>query len=109
MEAMTNGGLQPVYNVNGDGDGWAQEKVRRMEPAGEHWSYDQVKEVARAHGIESGFKSYYLVMNMYYNDSHRTVEKYQVDTPDFYFDLAHDFICDPDAPDHKVAKYFSLA
>jgi hypothetical protein len=22
MEAMTNGGLQPVYNVNGDGDGW---------------------------------------------------------------------------------------
>lgn len=23
MEAMTNGGLQPVYNVNGDGDGWS--------------------------------------------------------------------------------------
>lgn len=88
---------------------WAQEKVRRMEPAGEHWSYDQVKEIARAHGIESGFKAYYLVMNMYYNDSRRTVEKYQVDTPDFYFDLAHDFIRDPDAPDHKVAKYFSLA
>ena len=22
MEAMTNGGLQPVYNVNGDGDSW---------------------------------------------------------------------------------------
>lgn len=86
----------------------AEEIVHRMRPKGQMWSYEQVKDYIHKKGIEDDCVSWYLVMNMCYNDYYGTAKMYGLQNEvDFYFNLAKDFIEDPDAEPHKVAKYFS--
>ena len=80
--------------------------VAKMSPMGERWSYDTIRSYVAERGQEQEAMHYYLVMNMAYNDYRRTAEKYGLDRPDFYYDLAWDFINDPDACSFKVEKYF---
>ncbi len=82
--------------------------VRHMEPKGQCWSYNQVKDYVTTQGITTNYVNWYLVMNMCYNDYYNTAKAYnlQNDT-NFYFNLAKDFIFDPDAEPFKVERYFS--
>lgn len=82
--------------------------VRHMEPKGQCWSFNQVKDYVSSQGITDNYINWYLVMNMCYNDYYNTAKAYnlQNDT-NFYFNLAKDFIFDPDAEPFKVEKYFS--
>lgn len=84
--------------------------VHRMTPYGEHWSYEKVKDFILKKGISDTCSiKYYLVMNMAYNDYSKTAELFgQKDNPDFYYQIAYDFINDADAADFKVAKYFKM-
>lgn len=85
----------------------AEDIVRRMEPYGQHWSYNQVKDFVSSHGIEDDYTNWYLVLNMVYNDYCTTAKTFGLhDDPEFYFSLAKDFIDDPDAKPLKVEKYF---
>lgn len=85
----------------------AEDIVRRMEPYGQHWSYNQVKDFVSSHGIEDDYNNWYLVLNMVYNDYCTTAKTFGLhDDPEFYFSLAKDFIDDPDAKPLKVEKYF---
>ena len=88
----------------------AEDIVNSMKPYGEHWDYDTVKQFVMTKGVEDDFCDYYLVMNMYYNDSYDTAKMVGMqDDAEFYFSLARDFIEDKDAKPYKVAKYFSMA
>ena len=81
--------------------------VMNMRPYGQRWSYDDIRSYVRERGIEDEqVCHYYLVMNAMYNDYKRTADRYGLDRPDFYYDLAWDFINDEDGKTHKVAKYF---
>lgn len=82
--------------------------VRHMEPKGQCWSFNQIKDYVSSQGITDNYVNWYLVMNMCYNDYYNTAKAYnlQNDT-NFYFNLAKDFIFDPDAEPFKVEKYFS--
>lgn len=93
-----------AYHISEDE---AQNIVRHMEPKGQHWSYNQVKDFVNSQGIDTNYTHWYLVMNMVYNDFCNTAKQYglQNDT-NFYFSLAKDFIFDPDAHPYKVEKYF---
>lgn len=79
--------------------------VRNMRPYGEHWNREVVDNYIMSRG-ETPSKEYYLVMNMAFNDYRNTAQMMGMDTDDFYYSLAHDFIHDPDGPKHKVEKYF---
>lgn len=92
------------YNISLDE---AKLIVHDMEPYGEKWNYESVKEYLKNRGTENKTKWFYLVMNMAYNDYHRTAQQYNVDSPDFYYDIAYDFINDPDGGKHKVPRYFA--
>lgn len=92
-----------MYEINEDK---AREIVTRMTPYGQRWSMEEVHNVLRDRGIHDNLICYYLSMNMAYNDFNRTAKQYNLDVPEFYFDIAHDFIHDPDADRHKVQKYF---
>lgn len=86
----------------------AERIVRNMSPKGQYWSCDDVKALLKSKGIEGKDTDYYLVMNMVYNDFYRTATMYGVQKDvEFFFSLAKDFIEDPDAKPHKVAKYFT--
>lgn len=85
----------------------AENLVLAMRPFGQHWSYDEIKSFVTERGVDSNdVCDYYLVMNMMFNDYNRTAKQYAVDRPEFYYDMAWDFINDEDGPTHKVAKYF---
>ena len=82
--------------------------VRNMRPKGQIWSIEQVKEYAMQKGVAGNWIDWYLVMNMCYNDYYNTAKIYGFQNDiDFYFNLAKDFIEDPDAEPHKVARYFT--
>lgn len=85
----------------------AETCVKAMRPAGQHWSYNQVKEYLATKGITDRLTDYYLVMNMVYNDYQRTAQTFGLQSDvEFYFSLARDFIEDVDAKPFKIERYF---
>ena len=83
--------------------------VKNMSPNGQHWGYNEIEKLCNSKGITERINEYYLVMNMAYNDYYNTAHKYGLQNDvEFYWSLACDFIDDPDATPHKVAKYFSM-
>ena len=81
--------------------------VKSMQPKGQYWNFQQVKEFAKEHGAIGDWIDWYLVMNMVYNDYCDTAKMYNLQNdPEFFFSLARDFIEDPDARPLKVEKYF---
>lgn len=92
-----------IYEI---ADEHARQIVGVMQPYGQRWSMEEVEDILHSKGIMGHTKCYYLVMNMMYNDYSRTARQYNLDVPEFYFDLSYDFINDTDAKKHKVEKYF---
>lgn len=85
----------------------AERIVRAMRPKGQYWSYSQVCDLAKSKGMAGDWTNWYLVMNMVYNDYCSTAKMYGLQNDvDFFFNLAKDFIEDPDAKPMKVEKYF---
>lgn len=81
--------------------------VKAMRPKGQNWSMQQVKDMCREHGIDKDCTSWYLVLNMVYNDYCGTAKAFGLQNDeDFYWSLAKDFIEDPDAKPFKIEKYF---
>lgn len=61
----------------------------------------------RAKGITEDCVSWYLVMNMAYNDYHDTAAMVGMsEDAEFYYSIANNFINDIDGKKYKVAKYF---
>lgn len=86
----------------------AEAIVRNMRPRGQAWSFEEVKNLVTTKGVTDRWVDWYLVMNMVCNDYYNTAKTYGLQNEnDFYFSLAKDFIEDPDAEPHKVAKYFA--
>ena len=84
----------------------AQNIVRTMRPFGEVWNYEAIKDFIMQKG-EGDCIHYYLLMNMARNDFYNTAKLVDaVDDPNFYFQIAKDFINDEDGKRHKVEKYF---
>lgn len=79
--------------------------VRNMRPYGEYWNRSTIDEYVSSQG-ENPCIDYYLAMNMAYNDYKNTAQMMGVDTVEFYFNIARDFLNDPDAKRHKIEKYF---
>ena len=87
----------------------AERIVRMMTPKGPHWGYNEIEKLCNSKGVTSDITTFYLVMNMVYNDYYNTAHKYGLQNDvEFFWSLASDFIMDADAPSHKVAKYFSM-
>lgn len=85
----------------------AERIVKTMRPFGEHWTYEQIEEFIHGKGVAEHICEWYLVMNMVYNDYHKTAEMVGKDADaEFYYSLARDFIDDADGRPHKVGWYF---
>lgn len=85
----------------------AEVYVKAMRPAGQNWTYKQVKEYLATKGITERVTDYYLVMNMVFNDYQKTAQLFNIQNDvEFYFSLARDFIEDVDAKPFKVERYF---
>lgn len=83
----------------------AREWVSHMDPPA-RWTMDQTSAVMRQYGYKYRPCVFYAVMNMLWSDYGKTVAKHGADTVDFWVEMAHDFIDDPDAVDMKVGRYW---
>ena len=88
----------------------ATQIVRDMSPKGEHWTMEEVRNFVNSKGIYDKIIWWYMVMNMCYNDYWHTAEIFgHGDDVNFFYEMAKDFINDPDAKPHKVEYYFLMA
>lgn len=100
-KAMRN--LSRVHHEFTEAD--AEEWIKHMNPPA-RWTKDQTTAVMRQRGYDHDPCEFYVVINAMYSDYGKTAAKYSVDKPEFWADLAHDFLCDADAEDDKVGRYF---
>lgn len=84
--------------------------VHKMENADgsycEHWTVDQTSTYMTSRGMDSTKEEFYAAMNMMFSDYYPVAKKHNVNTPEFYADLAAAFINDKDASKDKVEKYY---
>ena len=77
-------------------------------PHGGKWSPEALKPLAKKEGFPPDgpeFWAFYAVANAMYSDYAATAKRYGIHSPDFYADMAADFIRDADAAPDKVKNY----
>ena len=103
------------YDGMGFGGGWfwiiilSRDIVKRMQPYGEMFGMDVVKNMLTANSVPCDTKvavRYYLCMNMYANDAKQVADENNMPLEKFCFVMAKTFINDIDGGKHKVEKYF---
>lgn len=93
-----------AYHISDDK---AKEIVRSMRPYGEKWTMETIESFLRSKRNAFEIVSWYLVMNMMYNDYRSTASMVGMsEDTEFYYSMSKDFIEDEDAKKHKVEKYF---
>lgn len=77
-------------------------------PQLQQWSWNQIEDYIKSKDLDPKCtETWYLVMNMVYNDYYDTAKVFgHLNDVEFFYHLAKDFIDDPDAKPLKVEKYF---
>lgn len=107
-EAAEMGGAYATGLTREVAEQWVSEMRGEDCPDGEHWSYDQTRQIMQNKGYNLDPVEAYLVMNMMYSDYCKVFKRYGVDRPDFYAELTKAWLDDPDAPEDKTVKYFTM-
>jgi hypothetical protein len=95
-----------------DVENWKHEMKNEDGSHGEHFTKEHVKQAASMAGIdihELGEIPFCLAMNMMYSDYCKVAQKYGVDRPEFYADMAKAFLKDKDfhgEPEEKLYLYY---
>ena len=84
-----------------DAKGW----VSHMDPPG-RWTMEQTTAVMHSMGYDHRPCIFYAVMNMMWSDYGSVVKRHGVDKAEFWAEMSHAFISDPDAEDMKVGRYW---
>lgn len=88
-------------------DEWSKHMDNEDGTRGAHWTLEQAKQVMAQHGIECDPAQFWVALNMIYSDYVKVAKKHGVgDKIDFYADMAKSFLCDKDAPEDKLARYY---
>ena len=92
-----------------DAERWVQHMQNADGSAGPHWTQEQTAAVAGSVGVHDVDPwAWYAAMNMMYSDYWESAMRYGVDRPEYYADLAKEFLFDKDAggPEQKLAAYY---
>lgn len=87
----------------------SMESNDRNHPKGGKWQPEQLKELAKKHGVPTSGKEwweFYAMVNAMYSDYSEVAKRYNITSPDFYALMALAFIHDKDAVEDKVQKYW---
>ena len=91
---------------------WTSKMENADGTIGAHWTEAQTNSIAQAIDVAFGEVStaeFWAAMNMMYSDYAPAGLKYGVDRPEFYADLAKEFLFDKDGPgpSAKLAAYYN--
>lgn len=87
---------------------WTEHMENDDGSMGAHWTLEQTTAVANSIGVHVDPWVWYAAMNMMYSDYWESATRYGVDRPEYYADLAKEFLFDKDAggPGAKIAGYY---
>ncbi len=88
---------------------WTEHMENDDGSTGPHWTQEQTAAVAGSVGVHNvATWVWYAAMNMMYSDYWESATRYGVDRPEYYADLAKEFLFDKDAggPEAKIAGYY---
>lgn len=87
-------------------DEWMHGLENEDGSRGAHWSYDQTSNLLSQKKYDCDPIEFYVAMNMLYSDYFKVAKKFNVNNTEFYADLAEAFLCDKDAADDKLIRYY---
>lgn len=73
---------------------------------GPHWTLEQAKQVMAQRNIDCDPLEFWAVLNAVYSDYSALAKRHNVNSMDFYADMAKAWLSDKDAMDGKAARYF---
>ena len=109
------GGEEPAHEgtktagfTEADAKRWTEHMENSDGSKGPHWTLEQATAVANSIGVHTDPWVWYAAMNMMYSDYWESATRYGVDRPEYYADLAKEFLFDKDAggPEAKIAGYY---
>lgn len=83
----------------------AKEWAKRMDPPA-RWTMEQTSAVMAQNGYYHNPCEFWITMNMLFSDYGKTLIKNNMDKPEVWAALAHDFLNDPDAQPDKIGRYW---
>ena len=83
----------------------AREWIMHMNPPA-RWTIEQTTALMNQHGYKHKPCEFWAVMNSLASDYGHTFIKFNIDKPDIWAELAHDWLYDIDAEDDKAGRYF---
>lgn len=91
-----------------DAKRWAEHMENDDGSMGAHWTLEQATAVANSIGVHVDPWIWFAALNMEYSDGFDVAQKYGLDRPEYYADLAKAFLFDKDGggPEAKIAGYY---
>ena len=87
---------------------WTEHMENDDGSMGAHWTLEQATAVANSIGVHVDPWIWFAALNMEYSDNFDVAQKYGLDRPEYYADLAKAFLFDEDGggPEAKIAGYY---
>lgn len=87
---------------------WTEHMENSDGSKGPHWTLEQTTAVANSIGVHVDPWIWFAALNMEYSDNFEVAQKYGLDRPEYYADLAKAFLFDKDGggPEAKIAGYY---
>ena len=87
---------------------WTEHMENDDGSMGAHWTLEQTTAVANSIGVHVDPWIWFAALNMEYSDNFNVAQKYGLDRPEYYADLAKAFLFDKDGggPEAKIAGYY---
>lgn len=86
---------------------WMKDLHNEDGTQGPHWTMEQVKQVMAQKNISGDPVEMWAAMNMLYSDFGKMAKKFNVNTVDFYLNMAEYWLKDEDAVPNKLAAYYN--
>lgn len=87
---------------------WTEHMENDDGSKGPNWTLEQATAVANSIGVHVDPWIWFAALNMEYSDGFDVAQKYGLDRPEYYADLAKAFLFDKDGggPEAKIAGYY---
>lgn len=85
---------------------WAAHMKNEDGTSGPHWTQEKAKEIMEQHNMHCDPLEFWVALNAMYSDYFKVAKKNNVNTVDFYVDMAEAFLDDEDAMPGKPARYY---
>ena len=91
-----------------DAKRWTEHMENSDGSRGPNWTLEQAAAVANSIGVHVDPWAWFAALNMEHSDNFGVAQKYGLDRPEYYADLAKAFLFDKDGggPEAKIAGYY---